>query len=236
MVDSFSSVAVIWLGTVSTMITVHYLNNSRAHRLVWLLEEMQQPYDLKTYRRSADFLAPPELTAVHPLGKSPVITDGGAAIAESGAIFEYLLGRYDPKNLVPQVSSVHWPDYLYFLHSAEGSAMPILLNKLTFGEVRKRAPWFVRPIAAAIADNLTAVLVNRTLPALMDYWEAALRRADWFAGEFSAADIMMSFPVQGAASRADALTGRPRLADWLQRIGERPAYSRAIKRGDFKPF
>jgi glutathione S-transferase len=217
------------------VITVHYLNESRAHRLVWLLEEMGLPYEIKLYRRGPDFLAPPELKAIHPLGKSPVIVDDGVVLAESGAIFEYLLGRHGGGELVRSADSPDWPAYLYFMHSAEGSAMPLLVNKLIFGELRPRSPWIVRPIAGAIGDRLNAMLVDNTLTALMNYWETALAASGWFAGAFSAADIMMSFPVQAAANRANATTGRPRLADWLSRIEGRPTYKRAVDRGEFKP-
>jgi glutathione S-transferase len=216
------------------VITVHYLNDSRAHRLVWLLEELVLPYEIKLYQRDANFLAPPELKAIHPLGKSPVIVDDGVVLAESGAIFEYLLARHDGGRLVPPTDSSAWVDYLYFMHSAEGSSMPLLVNKLVFGEVKRRSPWIVRPIAGAIADRLNAMLVDRTLPQMLDYWELTLTTSDWFAGDFSAADIMMSFPVQAAADRADAKNGRPRLTDWLTRIESRPAYKRALQRGEFK--
>jgi len=216
------------------VITVHYLENSRAHRLVWLLEEMGLDYTLRLYRRDGNLLAPPELKQVHPLGKSPVLEEDAIVLAESGAIFEYLLGRHGSRGLAPPVESADWPAYLYYLHAAEGSAMPLLVNRLTFNEVKRRAPWFARPVAAAIAGRLDRMLVARTLLPMFDAWAVALAATGWFAGAFSAADIMMSYPVQAAVRRAAAADGRPALGDFLRRCAERPAFQRALAKGAFE--
>jgi hypothetical protein len=135
------------------MIVVHHLNNSRSQRILWLLEELGLEYEIKKYQRDPKtMLAPPELRAVHPLGKSPVITDGDAVVAESGAIIEYLVGKYGDGRLAPPAGTPERLHYTYFLHYAEGSAMPPLLLKLVFDRVESGpAPFFVKPIARAIA-------------------------------------------------------------------------------------
>ena len=216
------------------MIIVHHLNNSRSQRVLWLLEELGLEYEVKRYERDPKtMLAPPELRAVHPLGKSPVITDGELTIAESGAIVEYLIDRYGYSQLRPAAGTPARLRYTYWLHYAEGSAMPPLLLKLVFDRIETSPmPFFVKPIARAIArrakDSFILPQVNRHL----DYMEGELAQADWFAGaEFSAADIQISFPLEAAAARGGLDQSRPRLMDFLKRIHARPAYGRAIKRG-----
>ena len=214
------------------MITVHHLDNSRSQRILWLLEELGLPYEIKAYKRDKKtMLAPPELKAVHPLGKSPVITDGLRTLAETGAIIEYLVSTYGDGHLVPSVGTEGRFSYSYWMHYAEGSAMTPLLLKLVTSNIRKRAPFFIRPIAAGIADKLDAALVTPNLTANIDFWEDTLGKSQWFAGaDFSAADIMMSFPLEAAASRAGANT-KPHIKAWLQTIHARPAYQQALKRG-----
>jgi glutathione S-transferase len=178
-------------------------------------------------------LAPPELERVHPLGKSPVITDGATTVAESGAIIEYLLERHGGARLVPAMGSDEHLRYRYWLHFAEGSAMPPLLLKLIFDKVATAPmPFFVKPIAKAISANVVKLVVEPNLRRQLDFMEAELGRNEWFAGnEFSAADIQMSFPLEAAAQRAGLDAGRPRLWAFLQRIHARPAYQRALARG-----
>jgi glutathione S-transferase len=214
------------------VITVHYLKKSRAHRLLWLLEELGLPYEIKLYDRDPKtFAAPAELRAIHPLGKSPVLVDGGLTLAESGAIFEYLLGRYDSNGLVPPVSSEDWPRYLYWMHSAEGSAMPLLVNKLIFSHFPTQTPVFIRPLAKAVSNGLLKALIEPQLPRVFDTWEAALGEHQWFAGDqFSAADIMMSYPVEAGSLRGDATAGRPRLAAYVETIKQRTGYQLAAER------
>jgi len=216
------------------MIVVHHLNNSRSQRVLWLLEELELPYEVKRYERDArTLLAPDELKAVHPLGKSPVITDGELTIAESAAIIEYLLDRYAQGRLQPAPGS---PDHLrfrYWMHYAEGSAMPPLLLKLVFDKVAQGPmPFFVRPIARAIANGANRAFIGPQLKTHLDYMEAELGKAPWFAGEdFTAADVQMSFPLEAARSRGGLDESRPRLMDFLKRIHARPAYRRALERG-----
>jgi glutathione S-transferase len=220
------------------MITVHHLNNSRSQRVLWLLEELGVPYEIQRYQRDAQtMMAPPELRRVHPLGKSPVITDDGLAeeglaIAESGAIIEYLVERYGGGRLMP-AGAPERLRYRYWLHYAEGSAMPPLLLKLVFDRIESGpVPFFVRPFAKAIAGRVKATLIEPQLKLHLDYLEAELGRSEWFAGnELTAADIQMSFPLEAAAMRAGLNESRPRLKAFLDRIHARPAYRRALERG-----
>ena len=217
------------------MITVHHLENSRSQRVIWLLEELGVPYQIRRYERDKKTkLAPPELKAVHPLGKSPVITDGDITVAETGAIFEYLLDTCDAKGaLRPAAGTPARRRFTYWLHYAEGSAMPPLLLALVFSQVAKAPmPFFVRPVARAIADGAMKTFIGPQLALHLDYMDAELAAAPWFAGKsFSAADIQMSFPLEAAAARGDLSKGRGHLAAFLKKIHTRPAYKRALEAG-----
>ena len=217
------------------MITVHHLNNSRSQRILWLLEELGVPFEIKRYRRDArTMLAPPELRAVHPLGKSPVVTDAGLTLAESGAIVEYLADRYGGGALLAPHGTPERLRQNYWLHYAEGSAMPPLLLKLVFQRVAGTpAPFFIRPVVKGLVANVQDRFVDPQIALHLDYLEGELGRSDWFGGEaFSAADIQMSFPLEAAASRGGlTASSRPRLAMFLQRIHARPAYQRALTAG-----
>lgn len=214
------------------MITVHHLNNSRSQRILWLLEELGAPYDVKRYERDAKtMLAPPALRAVHPLGKSPVITEGDRTVAETGAIVEYILDEYGQGRLIPQAGTEERRRYTYWLHFAEGSAMPPLVMTLLFGEIPKRAPFFVRPVAKMIGATVTGTFLRPNIEAQQALMDAELARGGWFAGDaFTAADVMMSFPVEAAQSRI-GLGSHARLQGWLAKIHARPAYQAALKRG-----
>ncbi|MET0259436.1 MAG: glutathione S-transferase [Methylobacterium sp.] len=212
------------------MITVHHLENSRSQRVLWLLEELGLAYTVKRYERDPETMrAPPELRAVHPLGKSPVLDDDGTIVAESGAIVEYLTARQGGA-LAPAPGTPEHRRYTYFLHYAEGSAMPPLLLKLIFSRLAPGSPTLVRPLVRAIAAKVTTGFVDPDLRRHAGYWEGELAERPWFAGDaFSAADIQMSFPLEAFASRGTG-TG-PKLRDWLTRIHARPAYQRALERG-----
>lgn len=215
------------------MITLHHLNNSRSQRVLWLLEELELPYAIQRYERDPHtMLAPPELRAVHPLGKSPLIVDGDRVVAESGAIVEYLVQRYGNGRLQPQADSEEWLRFRYWMHYAEGSAMPPLLLKLVAQRIATAPmPFFARPVARRIAQALQSDLVDPQLELHLGYIDSELRKTGWFVGDsFSAADIQMSFPLEAASSRAPdpRLTAIP---DFLQRIHARPAYRRALERG-----
>ena len=216
------------------MIVVHHLNNSRSQRVLWLLEELGVPYDITYYQRNPKtMLAPPELLAVHPLGKAPVITDGATTVAESGAILDYLLSRHGGGRFAPAPGTPEALRFTYWMHFAEGSAMPPLLLKLIFDRIPKTPmPFFVKPIARGISSKVLATLVEPNLKRQLDFMEGELGKGEWFAGaEFTAADIQMSFPVEASAQRAGLDASRPRLMAWLKRIHARPAYQRALQRG-----
>jgi len=215
------------------MITVHHLNNSRSQRVLWLLEELELPYEIRRYERNRKtLLAPPELKAVHPLGKSPVLVDGNHTVAESGAIVEYLTGRHGHGRLAPPPGSDERLRFTYWLHYAEGSAMPPLLLKLVFDEVQRAPmPFFVRPVARAIARGATKAFIGPQITQHLDFINSELAQRPWFVGaDFSAADIQMSFPLEAAVARG-LDTGRPHITDFVQRIHARPAYQRALERG-----
>ena len=216
------------------MIVVHHLNNSRSQRVLWMLEELGVAYEVRRYQRdAASMLAPPELRAVHPLGKSPVIEDGGATLAESGAILEYLAQRYGEGRLAPAAGTPERLRYTYWMHFAEGSAMPPLLMQLIFNRIEKAPmPFFVRPVARAIAQRARRSFVQPNIERILDFMEGELAQREWFAGQaFSAADIQMSFPLEAARARGGLDAKRPRLMAFLERIHARPAYRRAIDRG-----
>jgi glutathione S-transferase len=214
------------------MLVVHHLNNSRSQRVLWLLEELGVPYEVKRYERDAQtMLAPPELRAIHPLGKSPVITDGGKTIAETGAITEYIIETYGQGRLIPVVGSAERLRYTYWLHYAEGSAMTPLLLKLVFTALPNRAPGLLKGLVKSIAAKAQQGFVDPQVKAHVDYWEGELTKSAWFAGsEFTAADIMMSFPLEAGAARAGAAS-RPHVKAFLDKIHARPAYQRALERG-----
>jgi glutathione S-transferase len=216
------------------MIIVHHLNNSRSQRVLWLLEELGVPYEVKRYERDPKtMLAPPSLLAVHPLGKSPVITDGPVTIAESGAIVEYLIERFGGGRMIPPPGTAERRRYLYWLHYAEGSAMPPLLLKLVFDRLASAPmPWPVSAIARGIAARVKSAYIAPQLKLHLDFMESELARDTWFAGpEFTAADVQMSFPLEAAVARAGLDASRPRLIGFLESIHARPAYQRALQRG-----
>ncbi len=217
-----------------SMLVVHHLNNSRSQRVLWLLEELGLDYEIKHYQRNPEtMLAPAELRAVHPLGKSPVLSDGQVVVAESGAIVEYLVEQHGGGRLAPARSTPEHLRFVYFLHYAEGSAMPPLLLKLIFAKIASTpVPFFVKPIIKGLVAKVSSSFINPQLKLHLDFLEGELANRQWFCGDaFSAADIQMSFPLEAAAQRAGLDASRPRLMDFLQRIHARPAYQRAIKRG-----
>jgi glutathione S-transferase len=202
------------------MIKVHHLNNSRSHRILWMLEELGQPYDVVAYQRDpATMLAPPALKSIHPLGKSPVIEDGDLVLAESGAILEYLIGKYGNGSFIPAADTPEHTRYLHWIHFAEGSAMPLLVLKL----------YLTRAVQAPqpVLDR-----VNVQISAQLDYMEGSLANSTYFAGDrFTTADIQMSFPVLASASRGGLNESRPRLWAWLAAMKQRPAFVAATARG-----
>jgi len=215
------------------MIVVHHLDHSRSQRVLWLLEELGVPCELKLYQRDpATLLAPPALRAIHPLGKSPVITDQGNTIAESGAILQYLLDTYGNGRLMPAAGTPERLRFNYWLHYAEGSLMPPLLVSLIFGRVASApVPFFVKPIVRAIVGKVKSGWLDGEIKRHFEFLEGELGKSEWFAGDaFSAADIQMSYPLEAAETRTE-VAAYPRIAAWLARIRARPAYQRAVERG-----
>lgn len=214
------------------MITVHHLNNSRSQRILWLLEELGLEYDIKRYERGPDMLAPESLRKVHPLGKSPVITDGDLTLAESGAIVEYLVNRYGDGKLSPAPDSPEKLRYTYWLHYAEGSAMPPLLLKLVFNMLEEKTPFFMKSATRAITKRAKSGFINPQVDLHLNYVNAELVKHTWFVGDsFTAADIQMSFPLEEAASGGEINGKRPAIQQFLERIHARPAYKKALDRG-----
>jgi glutathione S-transferase len=204
------------------MIIVHHLENSRSQRVLWMLEELGLPYEIKRYERNKKtMLAPPELKRVHPLGKSPVIEDtddNNRVIAETGAIAEYLVDKADGR-LGPPANRAGALDYRYWLHYAEGSLMPPLLLKL----VLARVPLFGKSVTKRIQPWIETHL---------DFIEATLATRPWFTGDaMTAADIMMSFPLEAARSRGGLDGSRPATIAWLEKVHALPAYQAALRKG-----
>jgi glutathione S-transferase len=214
------------------VITVHHLENSRSQRILWMLEELEVPYDIKRYEREPTMQAPAALRAVHPLGKSPVITDGERTLAESGAILEYLADTYGKGRLKPAPGTPERIHYTYFLHYAEGSLMPLLLLRLIFNRMPDRLPFLLKPVGRAISAGANKTLLDPQFANHFAFIEGELAKREWFAGpEFSAADIQMSFPLEAAAARAPVVRQMPRISAFLDRIHLRPAYKRALEKG-----
>jgi glutathione S-transferase len=201
------------------MITIHHLNESRSQRILWLLEELNLPYDIKFYARdAATRLAPPELKAVHPLGKSPVLTDEHGTIIESGAIIDHVIRKHGGGALVPGADMADYESYLQWLHYAEGSAMLPLMLKLYTGMLGEGGAPLQPRIESEIALHI-------------GYVEASLAGKEWLVGNtLSGADIQMSF-VGEIAGRYGLHATHPNIAAWVKRFQARDAYQRALERG-----
>ncbi len=214
------------------MIVVHHLENSRSQRVLWLLEELGVAYEVRRYERDSEtMLAPQALRDVHPLGKSPVLEEDGVIVAETGAIFEYILDTHDEGALRPDRATPEGRAFTYWLHYGEGSAMPPLVMKLVFERLPENAPMLVRPLAGAVSKRAIDGFVDPQVAMHMDFWESQLARSGWFVGDgFTAGDIMMSFPLEAAASRMD-IGPYPKISGFLEAIHSRPAYQAALERG-----
>jgi glutathione S-transferase len=200
------------------MVVVHHLNHSRSQRILWLLEELGTPYEIKHYLRMDNRLAPPELKAVHPLGKSPVITDGDRTIAESGAITEYLISTYGAGRLAPARDSADWWTYQQWLHFAEGTAMTPLLLALYTGMLGEAGALLQPRIQSEIGSHL-------------GYMSQALGERAFMVGEeLTGADIMLSFVLEASRARG-AFADHPNLVAYLERLQARPAYKTALEKG-----
>lgn len=214
------------------MLTVHHLENSRSQRIVWLLEELGVEYEIKRYGRDKQTsLAPPEMLEIHPLGKAPVITDAGVTVAESGAIIEYLVNKYDDGKLLPEEGTAQRLAYTYWLHYAEGTFAPLMFMSLVMRRIES-APLLVRPIAKGIAAKVRNGYLDANVQRNLDFMEATLSESTWFCGErMTAADVQMSFALEAAEVRTDLSASYPHLAAFLDRVRSRPAYKAALDRG-----
>ena len=215
------------------VLTVHHLNNSRSQRILWLLEELEVDYEIKKYERNPKtMLAPKELREIHPLGKSPVVTDEDRTLAESGAIIEYLVDRFDDGTLRPETDTPEFLQYRYWMHYAEGSAMTPLLLKIVFSELPRQAPWIAKPLLKGISKLMNKEYINPQIKLHMNYWEEELSQRPFFAGEeFSAADIQMSFPLEAVVAHNIATEKFPKINAFVEECQGRPAYQRALERG-----
>lgn len=215
------------------MLIVHHLENSRSQRILWLLEELGAPYEVKRYERDKKTnLAPPALKAVHPLGKAPVIEDGGKVYAETGAMIDYILDQYGAGRLRPAPGTPGFDRYRYWMYAAEGSYMPPLVMTLFLNRMETAPmPFFARPVAKKLVKAVRDGYLDHTMKAQYDYLETELARTPWLAGgEITAADIIMSFPVEAFSARG-ASGAYPNIAAYLNRFQTRPAYVRALERG-----
>ena len=222
------------------MITVHHLETSRSQRVLWLLEELGLPYEIVRYKRDPKTrLAPPELKAIHPLGKSPVITDGGITVAESGAILEYLAETYGDQaggiggTLMPRPGTPEHRQCRFWMHYAEGSLMNWLVMKLVFKTIPTQPmPFFVKPVARAISGKVQDRLIDPNLTTALEFMDKHLASHAWFAGDqISLADFQMSFAVEAVLSRAENASAYPHLKAYRDKMVARPAYQRAVEKG-----
>jgi len=215
-------------------LTVHHLENSRSQRILWLLEELGVEYDIERYGRDKQTsLAPPELKEIHPLGKAPVITDGEVTVAESGAIIEYLVERYDDGTLRPAAGTPGRRAFTYWLHYAEGTFMPLMIISLILGRIETApVPFFIKPVARGIALKVRESYLDANVQRNLDFLEDTLASSTWFCGDaFTAADVQMSFALEAAEVRTDLTAEYPHLAKFLASIRARPAYKAALDRG-----
>ena len=222
------------------MLTLHHLETSRSQRILWLLEELGLPYDLRRYQRDPlTRLAPPELKHLHPLGKSPVITDGELVVAESGAILEYLAECYGAQapaelaQLEPARGTPAHRQCRFWMHYAEGSLMNWLVMQLVFDTIpRQPMPFLVRPIARTLCATVQRKLIAPNVQTALAFMEAHLAQHRWFAGEhLTMADFQMSFAVEAVLSRASQARACPHLLAYKERMTARPAYQRGLAKG-----
>lgn len=214
------------------MLRVHHLNQSRSQRVLWALEELQQPYQIVRYQREKTMLAPEALKKIHPLGKSPVLEDGELILAESGAILEYLQETYDPEQRFKPQDLMQRQQYRFWLHYAEGSLMPLLLMKLVFSRLGKPpVPFGIRTVGKILAQGIQKSWLNKQIATHAHFIESELARRPWFAGDtFSMADVQMSFPIFALLARG-GIDDLPQTKAWQKRVEMRPAWQRAIEQG-----
>ncbi|MBZ2160655.1 glutathione S-transferase family protein [Alteromonas stellipolaris] len=216
------------------MLTLHHLNNSRSQRILWLLEELGVDYNIEHYQRdSTTNLAPDSLRAVHPLGRSPVLTTPEGAIAESGAIVEYLVRKHGQTHFTSPESGENLQQYLFWLHFAEGSLMPPLVARLVLEKARQKGskPFFIKPITNKLIDGILNAYYGPNLAQSLRYVESYLAHHTWFAGEQpTGADVQMIFPLESLVASGNA-KDFPAIREYVKRIHARPAYKQALEKG-----
>jgi glutathione S-transferase len=212
------------------MIVVHHLNRSRSHRIIWLLEELGVPYEIKYYERDPKTkLAPASLQKVFPLGKSPIITDGEITLAESGAIIEYILYKYGAGRLKPIEGSKEWVQYLYWLHFAEGSFQPIRILKLAFETMHQKSPFFLKPLTKKI-KNQAAKFYDPQINDQLNLIESTLSKSTWITGnEFTAADIQLGISMILSGVYKNDSSQKPHLKAYVENLQQRPAFKRTLE-------
>lgn len=216
----------------SPSITVYWLNESRADRILFLLEELEVPYAIEKFDRGSDKLAPADLKKIHPLGKSPVIKDGDRVVAESGVIIDYLITKYGQDKQLKPTNEDDLFQYNYFLHYIEGTLMPILVMKFIFMNLQKMSPWIIKPIVNGICNKIDGLYLGPNIRLHLDFLEGELKQRTWLAGEqFSGADVQASFAVEMLVKRS-GIDGKdkPQLVQYVNRMCERPAYKRAMEK------
>ena len=216
------------------MLTLHHLNNSRSQRILWLLEELGVDYNIEHYQRdSSTNLAPDSLRAVHPLGRSPVLTTPEGAIAESGAIVEYLVRKHGQTHFTSPESGENLQQYLFWLHFAEGSLMPPLVARLVLEKARQKGskPFFIKPITNKLIDGILNAYYGPNLAQSLRYVESYLAHHTWFAGEQpTGADVQMIFPLESLVASGNA-KDFPAIREYVKRVHARPAYKQALEKG-----
>lgn len=214
-------------------ITVHHLEESRSLRVLWLLEELGLEYDLQLHRRNPKTMRiaePDAIRKIHPRGRFPVVVFDGLVLAESGAILEFFAERFPDAGLRPADPALR-QEFRFWMHYAEGSLMPPLFVKLLTARVRNApVPFFIKPVARRIAASIDGSYTDPELDGHFDFIDEALAGKEWFAGDFSVADVQMSFPLQAASGRTPAAEGRKNIQAWLDRVAARPAFQRAVAR------
>ncbi len=214
------------------MLILHHLNNSRSHRIIWLLEELGVEYEIKTYQREKNWLAPIEYKKIHPLGYSPTITDGDVTLTESGAIIEYILYKYGQNGLKPTLGTNDWIQYLFWLHFSEGTFMPVMFLKLVIATVHKKSPFFIKPVTKKIKSIIQKAVIEPRLSAQINFIESTLATSPWLTGnQFTAADIQMAIPLIWASTDPQLMQNKPFIAAYISRLKNRPAYIRTIEKG-----
>lgn len=216
------------------MLTLHHLESSRSQRILWLLEELGVDYHLEIHQRNPKTkLAPKAMQDIHPLGKSPILTDGDDVVVESAVIIEYLIEKYGNGRFEAPSSTADRRRYSYWMHAAEGSIMPLMVAKLLFtATTRAPVPFFIRPLTKVVAEQIGKAYLDPSLKLQLENMERELAKSTWFAGEeLTGADFQMLYPCQAAVARSEVASQLPKVQAFVERAEARPAYQRALAKG-----